>query len=331
MRRNYYQKTSPKRQIILWILLILTLSLVLGACREPQKNETGSQPNTLKVSASFSILGDWVKEVGGDRLSVFTLVGPDGDTHAYEPSPRDSINLASSVLVFEIGLEFETWMDGLYESSGSKAQRIEVSDGMQLIHLTDEDLEEEAEEHHEHSGEFDPHVWQSVQNARQAVSNIVRALSQADPEGTSYYEDRGKIYSEKLLALDKEIKDQLGLVPENRRLLVSNHETLAYFARDYQFIIPANAFGSVSTEGAEPSAGQLSTLIETLKAYQVPAVFAETMVSSRGLELAAQEAGVKLAPPLYTDSLSSGSGPAADYISLMRYNAKIIAQSLAGD
>ena len=302
--------------------LLTLLTLLFGS----------AQAQPLNVVATFSILGDFVENVGGDLVNLTVLVGPDGDTHEYEPKPSDSVALSEAALVFENGLGLETWLDDLFSASGSEATRVTVSDGVEAAPANEEDEHEEGEheedEEHEH-GEFDPHIWHSVPNAVVMVENVRAALAAADPANAETYTANAAAYTSELQNLDAYIRERIATLPPARRKLVTSHDTFGYFAHAYGFDIVGAVLPSVSTESADPGAGQLAALIEEVRAANVPAVFAENVTNPSLLNQVAASAGVAVAPPLYTDALGAAGTPGETYLSLERYNADTIVAALS--
>ena len=188
----------------------------------------------LKVIASFSILGDFVKNVGGDRVEVATLVGPNGNAHVYAPSPGDAKKVADAKLVFVNGLGFEGWLERLVKASGTKAPIVIATKGIKP-------LERAGEHDHDHDhGRADPHAWQSVANAKIYVGNIRDALIAADPAGKAAYEANAAAYLAKLDALEREVRDVIAKIPADRRKLITSHDAFGYFEAAYgiAFIAP---------------------------------------------------------------------------------------------
>jgi zinc/manganese transport system substrate-binding protein len=317
-----------------------------------------AQSEPLRVVTTFSILEDLVRNVGGDRVQITTLVGANGDAHAFEPSPVDAATLVEADAIFEIGLEFETWLEDLYTSSGSSAVRIVVSDGIELIEAgghsdehadehgdhaeatpegTEEAHDDHAEgtpegdehsdEHSDEHGEYDPHVWHDPRNAEVMVENILAALIELDPDGRSVYEANAAQYVSELRELDATLEALLADVPEGNRKLVTTHDTFGYFAKRYGFEIVATALG-LTTEVADPSAAQIVELVEEIKESGVPAIFTENIGSNGILEQVAREAGVAVVPSLYTDALGEAGSEGGTYIDMMTYNATTIADAL---
>jgi zinc/manganese transport system substrate-binding protein len=304
---------------ILKQILIVTLgtSLLLG-CGKADSSTISIRPDQpFSVVATYSILGDWVQRVGGDRVQVTTLVGIGGDPHTYEPSPQDSVSLLKASLVFENGLEFEGWLDELYQSSGSKAGRVAVA----------REIKPREEKCACHGSENDPHVWQSLRHAVTMVEVIAQELSQLDPTFASDYRQRAEQYIDQLRSLDSEIRSQVQSIPQQRRKLVLTHNSFGYFADDYGFEV-FSLLDSFSSEASDPSAMRLAAIINKVKEQAVPAIFAESTVNPKLSHQVAREAGISVVAPLYTDALGAANSPASDYLSMMRFNAKTITESL---
>jgi zinc/manganese transport system substrate-binding protein len=280
----------------------------------------------LKVAASFSILGDLVAQVGGDRVKVETLVGPDGDAHVFSPSPADAKKVAEAKIVFENGLALEGWMSRLVKSSGSKAPVVVAANGVKA-----REMKEDAGRSHEHDhgghahDSIDPHAWQSVPNVKVYVANIREALVAADPEGKSDYEANAAAYSVKLDALDAEIRAAWAKVPAERRRIITSHDAFGYYADAYGLEIIAPQ--GVSTE-AEASAKDVARIIRQVKAERIPAVFVENVTDKRLVQRIAKETGAKIGGALYSDALSGKGGPAATYLDMMRSNLRELTTAL---
>ena len=284
----------------------------------------------MKVVATFSILGDMVSKVGGDRVAIVTLVGPDGDAHVYQPSPSDAQAVANADLIVANGLGFEGWMDRLVEASATKAAVVTATAGITPRSMEDEDHDheegeheeeehahEEGEHHHGHDhGGIDPHAWQSVPNAEIYVANIAKGLGAADPAGAQTYDANARAYLAELDKLDAEIRAGIAALPESHRTIVTSHDAFGYFAAyGLTFIAPQG----MSTE-AEASAQDVAHLITQIRDQGIAAVFVENISDPRLLEQIAAETGAKVGGTLYSDALSGPEGPAATYIDMMRHN-----------
>jgi zinc/manganese transport system substrate-binding protein len=289
----------------------------------------------LPVVASFSILGDMVAEVGGDRVAVTTLVGPDGDAHVYEPTPADAQTVAAASVVFVNGLAFEGWLDRLIEASEYQGPVIVATTGVVPLEMAEEHHSEdeahaegEAHDHgpeaHDHGGQ-DPHAWQSLANARLYVANIEVGLTAADPGGAATYAANAAAYLAEIDAAEAELKAAIAALPENRRSVVTSHDAFGYFAATYGMTFHAPE--GISTE-AEPSAADVATLITQMKAEAIPAVFMENITDSRLLEQITSETGAKVGGTLFSDALSGSNGPAGTYLDMMRHNVATLTAAL---
>jgi zinc/manganese transport system substrate-binding protein len=278
------------------------------------------QPAKLKAVASFSILADFVRNVGGDRIDVVTLVGPDADAHAFAPTPAHARTVAEANLILVNGLGFEGWITRLIKAAGSSAAVVTATSGIKPLKM------DEQKQGHSHST-TDPHAWQSVGNAKIYIGNIRDALMKADPAGKQIYEANAKAYAEKLDALETEVRAAVARIPADRRRIITSHDAFGYFAASYgvQFIAPAGA----STE-TEASARDVARIITQIKTQKIPAVFLENVSSARLMEQIARETGAKIGGKLYSDALSGPDGPAPTYIDMMRHNIRQLRSALVG-
>jgi zinc/manganese transport system substrate-binding protein len=274
-----------------------------------------AQHNKMPVVATFSILGDLVKNVGGDRIEFTTLVGPNSDTHVYAPTPADARKVAAAKVVFVNGLGYEGWMTRLVEASGAKATSIVASEGVKSRKM--------QEGGHRVT---DPHAWQSVGNARIYVTNIRDGLIAADPAGKSVYDTNANAYLAQLDALETEVKDAIAKIPADRRRLITSHDAFGYFGATYgvEFIAPVG----VSTESAV-SARDVAKIIAQIRKQKIPAVFMENITDPRMMEQIAKESGSKIGGNLFSDALSGEKGPAATYIDMMRNNIRELSAALS--
>lgn len=284
----------------------------------------------LKVVATFSVLGDLTQAVGGDAIQLTTLIGPGVDAHTYDPSPADLAMLEGADVIVENGLGFEPWLDNFLDSTNFQGERIIASEGITPRHA-DEDEHEGADTHdeeHGHGGD-DPHVWHSVPNAITMVENTRDGLKTVDPDRASAYDANAKAKIADLQALDAWVREQVATLPEDRRKLVTSHDTFGYFADTYGFQIIGTALGSLSTEAGDPSARQIAQLVHQIQEAGVPAIFAENVANPDLMEAIAAEAGVALAPSLYSDALGAPGTPGDTYDGMMRSNVATIVQALS--
>lgn len=283
------------------ILLLSVLLLIASPLRAAER---------LNVVASFSILGDFVHNVGGDRVNLTTLVGANGDVHVYTPAPSDAKRIADAKLVIVNGLGLEGWLPRLVQSAGAAAQVVTASAGIAPLRLR---------------SDADPHAWQSVPNAKIYVTNIANALAAAEPADAEFFQGQAKAYLDKLEALDREVRDVLAKIPPERRKVISTHDAFGYFAAEYgvQFIAPLG----VSTE-TEPSARDIAAIIGQIRTQKIPAVFLENISDDRLVRRIASETGTKVGGTLISDSLTGEKGPGPTYIDMVRHNIKALTSAL---
>ena len=268
----------------------------------------------IGVVATFSILGDFVKNVGGDRVEVTTLVGPNSDVHVYSPTPGDTKRVAPATAVFMNGLGLEGWITRLVTASGSKAPVVIASTGVKTRNAVDGG-----------STGIDPHAWQSVANAKRYVANIRDTLDAVDPAGKATYDASAAAYSGKLDALEEEVRAAIEKIPADRRKIITTHDAFGYFGDAYgmTFIAPEG----VSTD-AEPSAKEIAKVIGQIRRQKIPAVFMENITDPRLIREIARETAAKIGGTLYSDALSGPSGPADSYIDMMRHNMREFSEAL---
>ena len=292
------------------LLLALGLSLLAAPARADER---------LPVVASFSILGDLTARVGGDRIALTTLVGPDGDAHVFEPGPGDARAVSEAKLLVVNGLGFEGWMDRLKGAAGFDGIEVVATSGVEPLKLAEDD--DHGHDHGHDHGAIDPHAWQNVANAEIFVRNIAVGLEKADPAGAAVYRANAEAYLAELKALDEDIRTSLAAVPAERRVLVTSHDAFGYFAAAYDLKVLAPQ--GISTE-SEASAADVAGLIRQIRADGVQAVFVENVTDPRLLEQIVRETGARIGGTLYSDALSPPGTPAATYVGMMRHNAEAI-------
>ncbi len=285
---------------------------------------TGSSAKATKAVVTFSILDDVVQNVGGECVETTVLVGRDGDTHVYQPTPETSVQMAEAELVIANGLGFEPWLDDLYSASGAKGTRVTAMEGVTPLTPAEEGVAADD------ADEVDPHAWQNPENMRTATITVRDALIKANPACAAVITENAARYDAKLVELNTEIATAVELIQTTQRILVTNHDSLGYFAKQYGFTVET-ALGAFSTESADPSAGRVAELVDIIRASGVPAIFVENTGGSDLVDRLAKEAGVALAPPLYTDALGPKDSPGGTYIGMMQSNAETISMSLAGE
>jgi zinc/manganese transport system substrate-binding protein len=265
----------------------------------------------LRVVASFSILGDLVGETSGGRVKPVVLVGPDLDTHVYQPKPSDLRAVAAADLLVTNGFGFEGWMDRMAEAAGFKGQRIVASAG--ITPMTTDD------------GGKDPHAFQNVRNVMRYVRTIRDGLAAADPAGADAYASAAAAYLGRLDKLDSDIRAAWAPIPRDRRRIITSHDALGYYGAEYgvTFLAPQG----LSTE-SEPSARELRGLIGQIRDQHVTALFLENISNGAIMRQIARETGVKIGGTLFSDALSPPAGPAGSYLAMMRHNTALMAAAV---
>ena len=279
----------------------LALAFPLFAAAEP-----------LPVVASFSVLGDWVREVGGSRVAVHVLVGAGEDTHMFQPAPAAVRRVTAAQLVVMNGLGFEGWMPRLAQAAGYKGELLVAMEGIAPVRK---------------GSASDPHAWLSVGNAIHAVRRIADGLCAADAEGCADYRARAAAYTTRLQALDAEIRAAWAAVPENERQALAPHDNFAYYARDYG----VRVWGVQGADGeSEPSAREVAALVRRVREDGIRALLVEPMESSHLVEQLARETGQHINGVLYAEALSPEDGPAASYEAMMRHNTRTLVDAVRG-
>jgi len=269
----------------------------------------------IEAVASFSILGDMVQVVSGDRVHVTTIVGPNADTHVYEPKPSDAAAVAKAQIFFVNGLGFEGWMDRFVQSTGYTGPLIIASNGVKSHTMVDDG-----------ATVTDPHAWQSLSNGILYVENISKGLCAVDTDGCATYQANAKKYEAQLSALDAEVKAQIATVPKGKRKVITTHDAFLYFGEEYgvTFLAPVG----ISTD-AEPSAAGVAKLITQIKAEGVSALFIENMSDGRLIQQIASETGVKMGGELYADALSEPNEGAPTYLDMFKHNVALLIPAMA--
>jgi zinc/manganese transport system substrate-binding protein len=286
----------------------------------------GLSQDRIKVVASFSILAGLVRNVGGERVEVTALVGPDSDAHVYSPSPADARTVAQARVVVVNGMGFEGWLNRLVKASGTKASVVVATKGIKPRKAAGHGHGHNHGHAHKHDhGDIDPHAWQSVANVKVYVANIRDGLIAADPAGAEQYKANAAAYLAKLDVLEGEVRRTVAKIPAERRRIITNHDAFGYFEAAYgiRFI----AARGVSTE-AEPSARDIARIIKQIKQQKIPAVFLENVSDERLMQRIAKETGAKIGGTLYSDALTGTDGPAPTYIDLIRHNLRTLAGAL---
>ncbi|WP_019222174.1 metal ABC transporter solute-binding protein, Zn/Mn family [Bartonella rattaustraliani] len=275
----------------------------------------------IKVIASFSILADFVKNIGGDHISLTTFVGPNASIHTYEPTPRDAQALKNSHIIFVNGLHLEGFIDRLITASGTKARLVKVSANISPL----ENKNQDKNTQHYHHDSLDPHAWQTIPNAEIYVQNIATAFCEMDKKSCANYRKNAESYIQKLEAMQETLKSKIATIPKDKRVIITSHDAFGYFAQEYGFTIlaPQN-----SSSEAEASAADVVQLIKQIKTNKAAALFVENISNPRLIKQISKETGLKIGGTLYSDALSNENGPAATYLDMMEHNVKTIIDAI---
>lgn len=295
---------------------LFALGLVVWSASASAQNQTPPLP--LPVVASFSILGDVVAQVGGDRVAVQVLVGPGSDAHVVQPTPAQARQVAQARVVVSHGMGLEGWLPRLLRSAGFKGRELRVAEGLKPLKATGADK-------HGHGHDTDPHTWQDVASVLHWVPRIAATLCEADAAGCAAYRSRAEASAQRLRALDAEIRAAWAPLPVAERRLITSHEAFGWYAAAYgvRFLAPQG----LSTE-AEASARGVAQLVRQIRSAGIKALFVESIADPRLIEQIGRETGLKPAGRLYSDSLSPPDGPAASYEALMRHNTRLMTEAL---
>ena len=297
----------------------------------------------VQVVASFSVLGDMVKEIGGRHVQVESIVGPNADAHSFEPTPQAVQALANAQVLVSNGLGFEAWLPRLIKSSGFSGEHIVVSNGASLRTLSDDgghghgahdhdaktDIDSADQDPHAHEhGDVDPHAWQNLKNGMIYADNIADGLSMADPSRASHYQRRVKKYLSTMQKLDAEVRTALAAIPAERRTAVTAHDAFGYFGDEYgiEFIPLAGLANS-----AEPTAKDIAALIDRLRDETHIGIFPEKVSNPKMIEQLAREANIVVGGHLYSDALDNADEPAGTYLGMFHWNAGQLISVLKSD
>jgi ABC-type Zn uptake system ZnuABC Zn-binding protein ZnuA len=310
------------------IIGLFTLSLLfLTSCGSAP--QSGS--NALNVLTSTSFLADIAQNVAGQRAEVKSLLPIGADAHAYQPAPSDVAKIVESDVLILNGIEYEHFMESLIENAGGERITIIASDGLEAREMEEPAEEEDhADEAEASEGDVheagDPHMWLDPNLVITYVENIRDGLIEADPEGMDVYTSNAEAYIAELRALDVWIVEQVKGVPAERRLLVTNHESLGYFAERYGFEVVDTILPSFSSE-ASASAQEIVSAVEAIKSSGAPAIFLSEVENAKMANQIADETGVMVVDDLYFESLTNGA-PAATYLDMMQHNVSRIVDAL---
>jgi ABC-type Zn uptake system ZnuABC Zn-binding protein ZnuA len=290
----------------LFVFMILFM-LVFTGCK-PASSSTKADSAIL---TSTTFLADITQNIAGDRVTVESLLPIGADPHSYQPTPRDTAKIADSKLLIINGTDYEHFLQTLLENAGGDRTVIEASTGVSP---------------RKDANGVDPHMWLDPNNVIIYAENIRKGLTEYDPEGAVIYQSNADSFIAKLNDLDAWIVEQVSQIPPERRLLITNHESLGYFAERYGFTVAGTVIESFSS-GASPSAGQMAGLIDQIKSSGAPAIFLDASDNEALAKQIADETGVRVITDLHLESLTDGA-PSGTYIDMMKYNVTQIVEAL---
>ena len=303
------------------LVLLTVFTLLIAGCIPASSSPTADSA----ILTSTTFLADIARNVAGDRLTVESLLPVGADPHSYQPTPQDAAKVADSRLLIVNGMEYEHFIETLLENAGGERIIVTASEGVEARHSEEHAGEAEAGSGHAHEA-GDPHMWLDPNLVVIYVENIRDGLIEFDPEGEAVYRSNAEAYIAELKDLDTWVVEQVAQVPPERRLLVTNHEALGYFAERYGFTIAGTVVESFSS-GASPSAGQMADLIGQIKSNGAPAIFLDASDNESLAQQIAAETGVNVVTDLHLESLTDGA-PAATYIDMMKHNVTLIVEAL---
>lgn len=314
--------TTNFRRVLAAVVTLGAAAVLAVACGGGDGNGDGGP----RVVATTTQIGALVREVAGDGVTVDVLMAAGAGAHDYEPSPQDSRRLREADLVLKNGIGLDDWLDDLIANSGTKAPVVTVTEGIEP--LAGEEHHEDKDGGHEHDhAEGDPHVWHDPENVKVMVANITEALAKMDEKNAQVYRERAAAYSKKLDDTDREIRELFAPIPESKRKVVTNHESLNYFARRYGIEVIGAIIPGTAAE-AQPSAQGLARLTDLIRAEGVKAILAEAEIDPKVAEQLAKETGARVVTGLYADSLGPAGSGAETVDGMLLHNARLIVEAL---
>jgi manganese transport system substrate-binding protein len=293
------------------VALIATIAYTVMQARS-QKHQDGKK----QVLTTFTVLADMARNVAGDRVDVESITKPGAEIHGYEPTPGDMVRLQKADLILDNGMNLEKWAEKLY-ANAKDVPHATLTEGIEPMSISEGPYKDKP----------NPHAWMSPANALVYIDNITKALSGVDPANAVYFTQNAKNYKTQIEAVDVKLKQDLSALPANNRYLVSCEGAFSYLIRDYGlkelYLWPINA-------DAQGTPQQIRTVVESVRANNIPAVFCESTVNDKAQRQVADETGAHFGGVFYVDSLSGASGPTPTYLKLLEYNAKTLIDGLRG-
>lgn len=305
------------KQVNIWrVAVIVALVGLLGAFAYAviQARDKTDGDQKKQVLTTFTVLADMARNVAGDRADVESITKPGAEIHGYEPTPQDMIRLQKADLILDNGMNLEKWAEKLYENAKG-VPHTTLTEGVEPMGITEGPYKEKP----------NPHAWMSPANALIYVDNIEESLARVDSQNADYYRQNAIRYKQQIKEVDTALKEGLSVLPESNRYLVSCEGAFSYLIRDYGlkelYLWPINA-------DSQGTPQQIRSVVETVRAKNIPAVFCESTVSDKAQQQVASETGAVFSGVFYVDSLSAESGPTSTYLKLLKYNADVLIDGL---
>ncbi len=297
-----------------FIVILTICTLALTSCG---RTPTSSPAAATLILTTTTFLADIARNIAGDRATVESLLPPGSDPHEYQAVPSDVQMISNSTVIILNGLDYDLFVQPLLDNARGTRLVITASDGLETRQMTEENSETVT----------DPHMWMSPPRVVKYVENIRDALAKTDPDGANMYKANAEAYISQLKELDAWITEQVAQIPQERRLLVTNHDSMGYFAEQYGFKVIGTIVPGVSSEAA-PSAQQIAALIDEIKSTGASAAFLNISDNPHLADQIAAETNIKVVTDLYIETLSPSAGPAATYIDMIKYDVTQIVNAL---
>ncbi len=295
----------------------LVLTILMTACvGTPGASEQSAATGALRIVTTTTVLGDLVQQVGGEDVNVHSLVPKGGEVHTFDPTPSDATTVADAQLLIMNGLGLDGWLGDMAADAGADdVPIIELAENLEGVAYLDGD---------DHDGEAsNPHLWLNVKYAIFYVDRVADALAEADPEDADAYRARATDYVAELEELDSWAREQMASIPDEHRRVISFHEAFPYFAEAYDLEIVGTV---IDAPGQDPSAGEVTALIDTIRDEEAAAIFTEAQFPTTAAERISEESGIAIVGSLYNDSV--GDAPADTYVGMMRWNVEQVVEAL---
>lgn len=295
------------------VLGVLVVAVAAAACGPAAGAPSPAAGDRIRVVATTTILADLVRQVGGDRVTVESLVPKGGEAHTFDPTPSDVRRVVEADLIVRNGLGLDDWLLALIQDAGAKAPVVALGEDLPGVTYV------------RNGDQVNPHLWMDVAYGRAYAARIAGELEQRDPQHAAEIAATASAYDSRLAALDGDIKARMAAIPEAERTIISFHDAFPYFAAAYGLTVDGTV---VDAPGQDPSASRVEALIAEIRAKGVKAILAEAQFSDKLVRAIADEAGATVVSDLYTDSV--GDAPVDTYEAVMRWDVDRLDEVLTG-